>query len=102
MRNLSKRQVFSSAVAAGSLSLRGLLKANSLEMPLGFQIYGVREQASKDVAGALKQVATPGYKRVRLCSFPGYVTAGFGQLLIACRKPDGVRKTVEDNTYLQN
>jgi sugar phosphate isomerase/epimerase len=80
--------------AAGSLSLPGLLKCDPLGMPMGFQIYGVREQASKDLSGTLKQIASLGYKRVELCSFHGYANSGFGPL--ADMKPEDVRKTIED------
>jgi len=77
------------------LSWRGSrLKANPLGMPVGFQIYGVREQASKDLEGTLKQVAALGYKRVELCSFPGYVNSGFGAL--ASMKAADVRKVIQN------
>jgi len=92
MRNDSRREFLVSA--AGYLAVSNWLKAAPLEMPIGFQIYGVREEASKDLAGTLKQVAAFGYKRVELCSFPGYANSGFGPL--ASMKPEDVRKTIED------
>src|SRR4051812_15428281 len=95
MKNVPRRQFLSSAIVASSgLSLSSLLRGDPIGMPAGFQIYGVREQASKDLAGTLKQVASLGYKRVELCSFPGYANAGFGPL--ASLKPEHVRKTIED------
>jgi len=94
MWNVSRREfLMSAAGAAGCLSLSGSLKADPLGMPVGFQLYGVREEASKDLPGTLKQVAALGYKRVELCSFPGYVNSGFGPL--ANMKPEDVRKTIE-------
>ncbi len=82
------------ATAAGCLALDTCVKADPLNMPAGFQIYGVREEASKDLEGTLKQVAAIGYKRVELCSFPGYANSGFGPL--ASMKPEEVRKKIED------
>ena len=92
MRNDSRREFLVSA--AGCLAVSNWLNAAPLGMPIGFQIYGVREEASKDLAGTLKQVAALGYKRVELCSFPGYANSGFGPL--ASMKPEDVRKTIED------
>jgi len=94
MQNASRRDFLKTAAAAGCLSLSGGLNADPLGMPVGFQIYGVREEASKDLAGTLRRVATLGYKRVELCSFPGYANSGFGPL--ATMKPADVRKTIED------
>lgn len=95
MRNASRREfLITGAGATGCFSLSGSLKADPLGMPVGFQIYGVREEASKDLTGTLKQVAALGYRRVELCSFPGYVNSGFGPL--ASMKPEDVRKAIED------
>src|SRR4051812_27842755 len=95
MRNGSRREfLIGAAGAAGCLSLSGSLKADPLGVPAGFQIYGVREEASNDLAGTLKQVAGLGYKRMELCSFPGYANSGFGPL--ASMKPEDIRKTIED------
>ena len=90
----TRRQLLNNAfVAAGCFSLGRALRANPLGMPVGFQIYGVREQAGKDLPGTLRQVAAIGYTRVELCSFPGYAKSGFGPL--ADMKPEDVRKVVE-------
>src|SRR4051812_17812642 len=96
MQVSSRRRFISSltAAAAGSLSMRRELKGDPLGMPMGFQIYGVREQASKNLEGTLKQVTSLGYKRVELCSLHGYVNSGFGRL--ADMKPEDVRKSIEE------
>jgi sugar phosphate isomerase/epimerase len=96
MQVATRRKFLGAGVATtGYLAWGGSwLKANPLGMPSGFQIYGVREQASKDLAGTLKQVAALGYERVELCSFPGYVNSGFGAL--ANMQPSEVRKAIED------
>jgi sugar phosphate isomerase/epimerase len=58
---------------AGYVSARALpLKANPLGLPIGFQIYSVREQSVKDFAGTLRELAVVGYQAVELCSFAGY------------------------------
>jgi sugar phosphate isomerase/epimerase len=66
---------------AGYLSVRALaLKADPLGLPIGFQIYPVREQAAKDFEGTLRQMAGLGYQTIELCSPPGYIDSGFGPL----------------------
>jgi sugar phosphate isomerase/epimerase len=95
MPNASRREfLIRAAGAASCFSMNSSLNADPLGLPVGFQIYGVREEASKDLTGTLKQVAALGYKRVELCSFPGYVNSGFGPL--AGMKPEDVRKAIED------
>ncbi len=69
------------------------LCADPLGMPMGFQLYGVREEASKDLEGTLRKVAALGYRRVELCSFPAYAKSGFGPL--ADMKPADIRKAIE-------
>lgn len=67
--------------AAGCLSAAApLLKANPLGLPIGFQVYPVREMLGKDFEGTLRQIAALGYRSVEMCSPPGYVSSGFGPL----------------------
>ncbi len=94
---ISSRRRFlnrATAAVAGSLSLRVASQGDPLGMPMGFQIYGVREQASKNLDSTLKQVTALGYKRVELCSFHGYANSGFGPL--ADMEPEQVHKEIED------
>ncbi len=56
-------------------------KADPLGMPIGCQVYPVREALAKDFEGTLKTLAGLGYKRIEMCSPPGYATAGFGPLV---------------------
>lgn len=63
--NLSRRRFLASTTAAtygGALALRGLIAgATPLSLPLGLQLYSVRDQLAKDYEGTLKQVAAIGY-----------------------------------------
>lgn len=49
-----------------------------VKMPLGFQIWTVKDQLLKDFPGTLKMIAGMGYKCVEMCSPPGY---GFQPLM---------------------
>jgi sugar phosphate isomerase/epimerase len=69
-----------------SRSLAGLawgaasLQADPLGMPIGCQLYPVREALGKDCDGTLRLVASIGYRNVEMCSPPGYANSGFGAL----------------------
>jgi sugar phosphate isomerase/epimerase len=54
--------------------------ATPLGLPIGFQVYPVREALAKDFAGTLRQMADIGYRTVEMCSPPGYLDSGFGPL----------------------
>lgn len=77
-------------IAAAALRLR----ADPLGLPVGFQVYPVREMLAKDFPGTLKQIAGMGYRTVEMCSPAGYERAGFGPLM----KMSGaqIRRTIED------
>jgi sugar phosphate isomerase/epimerase len=68
------------AVAAGTQwPLR--LRANPLGLPIGLQLYTLRDQLNKDVSGTLKQVAGIGYKEVEIYDLYGKTAAEFRALL---------------------
>jgi sugar phosphate isomerase/epimerase len=68
------------AVAAGTRwPLR--LRANPLGLPIGLQLYTLRDQLDKDVPGTLKQVAEIGYKEVEIYDLYGKTAADFRALL---------------------
>ena len=98
MISISRRQFLgrgaAGIAAAGSLASTALnLRAAPLGIPIGFQIYPVRESAGKDFPGTLRQLAGMGFQSVELCSFPGYSQSGFGPL--AGMKPAEIRQTVK-------
>jgi len=52
-----------------------------VKMPLGFQVWTIREQLVKDFPGTLKMMAGLGYESLEMCSPPGYESSGFGPLI---------------------
>jgi len=52
-----------------------------VKMPLGFQVWTLREQLVKDFPGTLKMMAGLGYESLEMCSPPGYESSGFGPLM---------------------
>ena len=71
------------AVALGAAGRRiSRLWANPLGLPIGLQLYTVREQAAKDIKGTLTQVAAIGYQEVEIDGFYH-------------EKPAELRKTIE-------
>jgi sugar phosphate isomerase/epimerase len=68
------------------------------QIPLGFQIFSVREHVVKDFAGTLRQLADAGYTSVELCSFKGLagdtLRGDFGSL--ADMKVSDLRALLED------
>jgi len=63
---LKKAAVVGAAVASQQV---GWLHAEALGLPLGLQLYSVREQLPKDYLGTLKQIAALGYKEVEAAGF---------------------------------
>jgi sugar phosphate isomerase/epimerase len=60
----------SAAAAVGTVLLRTpKLSATPLGLPLGLQLYSVREQLPKDFEGTLQQLAAIGYKEVEAAGF---------------------------------
>ena len=68
--------------------------AAPLGLPIGFQVYPLREALAKDFAGTLKQMSDLGYRTVEMCSPPGYVSSGFGPL--AKLSAPEMRRIIED------
>jgi sugar phosphate isomerase/epimerase len=90
MNKLSRRQFLGkSAMGIGSTVLAGIIpldlsnNANmkAKKMPLGFQVWTVKDMLVKDFPGTLKMIAGMGYESVEMCSPPGYESSGFGPLM---------------------
>lgn len=69
-------------------------KADPLGFPIGCQTYPVRDALGKDFPGTLKQIADIGYRRIEMCSPPGYEKAGYGPLV--GMKAAEMRKIIHD------
>jgi len=87
MNNLvSRRDILKwSAVGAAALAApRSVLGQDKKHIPIGLQLYSVRDVAGKDFDGALKQVAEMGFEGVE---FAGYGKYG--------KDPEGLRKLLD-------
>jgi sugar phosphate isomerase/epimerase len=97
MQVISRRGFFTRATAgfaAGYLSAgASRLAADPLGLPIGFQVYPVREQLGKDFDGTLKEMAALGYRACEMCSPPGY-KGDFAPL--AEVKPSELRRRIQD------
>ena len=79
MVQVTRRDVVRGGTAALLLGATGLLprelQALPLGLPLGLQLYSVREQLPKDYEGTLKRVAALGYREVEAAGFYGHTAA---------------------------
>jgi sugar phosphate isomerase/epimerase len=90
MNKISRRQFLDrSALGLGSalaalnmpFSLNSGFIPGAAKIPLGFQVWTLREALVKDFPGTLKMMADLGYKTVEMCSPPGYESSGFAPLM---------------------
>ena len=70
------------------------MKADPLGLPIGCQVYTVRDSLAKDFEGTLRQLAALGYRRIEMCSPPGYQRSGFGPLV--SWKTSDMRRAIQD------
>lgn len=92
----TRRQFFNSTMGlAGYLSLEMVeLRGDPLGLPIGFQVFPVREMLGKDFKGTLRQLAAVGYRAVEMCSPPSYANYGFAPL--ANLKAPEMRQIIQD------
>jgi sugar phosphate isomerase/epimerase len=90
MDKLSRRQFLGkSALGFGSVVLASQMPMDlfadtpveRVRVPLGFQVWTVKDILVKDFPGTLKMIAGMGYESVEMCSPPGYESSGFGPLM---------------------
>jgi sugar phosphate isomerase/epimerase len=98
MATISRRRFLGKGamVAAGAACLGpGAMQvgAEPLGLPIGCQLYPVRETIAQDFGRTLRQLAAIGYRTIELCSPPGYEKSGFGSLVKM--KAAEVRKVIE-------
>jgi sugar phosphate isomerase/epimerase len=80
-RNFLQTTALGSAAAAISSAFPGSLFASPYGKPIGLQLYTLRDQLEKDVAGTIRQVAKIGYKDVEIYSLYGQAPAHFAKIL---------------------
>ncbi len=88
MKKLSRREFMGrSAAGIGSVVLASQfpfdLNARTIpaKMPVGFQVWTIKDSLIKDFPGTLKKMAALGYQSMEMCSPPGYESSGFGPLM---------------------
>jgi len=77
------------------MNLQAATGLKTLNKPLGFQVWTVKDQLIKDFPGTLKMMAEMGYQAVEMCSPPGYESSGFGPLMSMSAKE--MKNIVEDS-----
>ena len=79
MNRISRRNFLKAASAAAACTAAwgsaSTVMANALGLPIGLQLYSVRELLPKDYQGTLKRLGEMGYQEVEAAGFYGY-TAG--------------------------
>ncbi|AXC10409.1 Sugar phosphate isomerase [Acidisarcina polymorpha] len=66
---MNRRDFVKSGAAASVVAMTSISRATPLGLPLGLQLYSVREPLQKDFAGTLKQVGSLGYREVEAAGF---------------------------------
>lgn len=79
MDSFSRRHFLGAAAVAAAGAPQ--LFADPLGLPIGCQVYPVRDMLGKDFDGTLQQIAGIGYKAIEMCSPKGYERGGFGPLV---------------------
>lgn len=64
------------------------------KMPIGFQVWTIKDSLVKDFPGTLKKMAAMGYQSMEMCSPPGYESSGFGPLMKLTAKE--MKKIIND------
>jgi sugar phosphate isomerase/epimerase len=80
-RGFLRRSAVGLSAFAASAGLPKFLLGNPYGLPVGLQVYTVRDQLAKDVTGTLKKVAQVGFKEVEVDGFFGKTPAGFRSLM---------------------
>jgi hypothetical protein len=75
---LSRRRFIGRTLGIATLSR--VVQGDPLSMPIGTQVYPVRESLGKDFDGTLKKLAATGYRTIEMCSPQGYGGASFSPL----------------------
>lgn len=87
MQSISRRTVLGMSAAAL------VAQADPLGLPIGCQVFPVRDALAKDFDGTLRRLSGIGYRRIEMCSPAGYVSSGFGPLVGI--KPAEMRQRIQ-------
>ncbi len=71
------------AVAAAACAGAGRMAAKTLHMPIGLQLYSVRDQLAKDLDGTLHKLKAAGYTEVEAAGYYDLTAAQFRQVMDA-------------------
>jgi sugar phosphate isomerase/epimerase len=111
------RREFISRAALATLAVSAGLSAQAAarKIPVGLQLYSIREQCQKDLPGMLKAVSRIGYKGVEFAGYYGRTAKELRQMLddnglVCCGthtpyesvKPEKLAETIEFNQTLGN
>ncbi|MBK9389127.1 MAG: sugar phosphate isomerase/epimerase [Bacteroidetes bacterium] len=103
MKNFTRREFLGKSTAglgaaliASRLpgSLETDLFAKTVTLPIGFQVWTIKDKLIADFPGTLKMMYDLGYRNMEMCSPPGYESSGFGPLMKM--KPGEMKKIVTD------
>ena len=103
MKKITRRNFLGkSAAGFGSALLASHLPINlgsepagkTVNLPIGFQVWTIKDMLIKDFPGTLKMMYGLGYRSMEMCSPPGYESSGFGPLMKL--KPREMKQIVND------
>ena len=103
MKKISRRDFFSkSAAGFGAAMIASRFPVNldsdtfmkTVNMPIGFQVWTIKDKLISDFPGTLKMMYDQGYRSMEMCSPPGYESSGFGPLMKL--KPREMKKIIND------
>jgi sugar phosphate isomerase/epimerase len=91
---ITRRELIARTVIGVTTASRLASNSNAapLGLPIGCQLYPVRNQVAKDFEGTLQELAAAGFRSIELCSPHGYEKQGFGVLL--SMKPSEIRQKI--------
>jgi sugar phosphate isomerase/epimerase len=104
MKKITRRDFFGkSAAGLGSALLASRLPFDlnsdpvlkTVNLPIGFQVWTIKDMLIKDFPGTLKMMYDLGYRNMEMCSPPGYESSGFGPLMKMTAKE--MKKIVNDS-----
>jgi sugar phosphate isomerase/epimerase len=81
MAGISRRTFVAGAAASAAMLAARSLGASPLGLPLGLQLYSVREFLPKDYTGTLRQLGAMGYREVEAAGYFGHSAADVKQAM---------------------